>query len=276
VGAPREEPSDDLVAFYTEDYDESARLSASYNELEILRTREILATYLPPAPARVIDIGGGTGAYAAWLAELGYEVDLVDVVPSHVERAKEIARQLPHGFVAHLGDARSLPAAEGEFDVALLLGPLYHLQAQTERERAFAEAVRVTRPGGVVVAAAISRYAWPLYALRDGVELNADRVRAITATVESGVGDPHGSLPLAYSHRPDDLLAEAERAGLTDARLFGIEGPGWIMLGETPRSDQRPRLEDALHAARLLDGHPDVAGASAHMLVVGRRPGRND
>jgi SAM-dependent methyltransferase len=266
-----EVPSDDVIAFYTETYDESSRLSAPYNELESLRTREILAPQLPAAPARIIDIGGGTGAYAAWLADRGYEVDLVDVVPDHVERAREISGELQRGFSAHVGDARSLAAEDGAFDAALLLGPLYHLQARADREAALAEAVRVTRPDGVIAAAAISRCAWPLYALRDGVELTNDRVSAIGATVESGIGDPHGALPHAYSHRPAELIAEAEQAGMTDIQLFGVEGPGWILFSSSSQEDQRRLVEDARRVARLLDGQADVAGASAHLLVVGRR-----
>lgn len=36
---------------------------------------------------RITDIGGGTGVYASWLASRGYESQLVDVVPEHVEEA---------------------------------------------------------------------------------------------------------------------------------------------------------------------------------------------
>jgi hypothetical protein len=52
------------------------------------------------------DIGGGTGTYAAWIADRGYDLDLVDVVPGHVEQPREISRRLQRGFSAHVGDAR--------------------------------------------------------------------------------------------------------------------------------------------------------------------------
>lgn len=101
--------------------EEQDRLSTPRGRLELLRTQDVLLRHLPPAPARVLDVGGGPGVYAEWLAGLGYAVDLVDPVPLHVEQAA--ARP---GVSAALGDARALAAAESAYDVVLALGPLYH------------------------------------------------------------------------------------------------------------------------------------------------------
>jgi hypothetical protein len=43
-----------------------------HNRLELLRTRELLQRQLPSPPAVVLDVGGGTGVRAAWLAGRGY------------------------------------------------------------------------------------------------------------------------------------------------------------------------------------------------------------
>ena len=48
-------------------------------ELELVRTREVLRRHLPPPPARVLDVGGGTGVHARWLLADGYQVHLVDL-----------------------------------------------------------------------------------------------------------------------------------------------------------------------------------------------------
>ncbi|MEV4333334.1 class I SAM-dependent methyltransferase [Streptomyces sp. NPDC049597] len=63
------------------------------------------------------------------------------------------------GASAELGDARALTAAGSTYDVVLLLGPLYHLLDREDRLKALAEAGRVVRPGGLVAAATIGRYA---------------------------------------------------------------------------------------------------------------------
>ena len=70
-------PMSDLVAIY-EAGDEDVRMVTVSNRMEWERTLELLERWLPPAPARVLDIGGGPGRYAAWLAERGYTVQLLD------------------------------------------------------------------------------------------------------------------------------------------------------------------------------------------------------
>ena len=93
------------------------------------------------------DVGGGTGVHAAWLAQEGYDVVLVDVVEEHVRVAQQLSATLEAGFGARVGDARSLPAQSGSVDACLLLGPLYRLPDRLQRLAALAEAVRVTRSG---------------------------------------------------------------------------------------------------------------------------------
>jgi hypothetical protein len=59
----------EVRAFYAQEYDEDARLrSQPHGVLERVRTQELLARFLPPPPARVLDVGGGTGVHAEWLA----------------------------------------------------------------------------------------------------------------------------------------------------------------------------------------------------------------
>ena len=63
--------------------------------LELARTLELLERFLPAPPADLLDVGGGPGVYARILADKGFQVDLVDVVPLHVEQAAAAAGQTP-------------------------------------------------------------------------------------------------------------------------------------------------------------------------------------
>ena len=147
---------DEAASDYYERSDEQGRLGDG--SLEMLRTRELLTHWLPPAPAEVLDVGGGAGVYARWLAEQGYTVDLADPVQKHVDQARAASAQSVHPLRSvTIGDARALARPDGSADAVLLLGPLYHLVEEDDRARALAEAFRVLRPGGVVVAAAIGR-----------------------------------------------------------------------------------------------------------------------
>jgi hypothetical protein len=154
-------------------------------------------------------------------------------------------------------------------DVCLLLGPLYHLPEPSDRAAALAEAVRVTRAGGLVAAAAISRYAWPLYRLRDGHSL--DDTTNLVRTLATGRHDAADGFTTAYCHRPAELTAELAAAGLEDVEVFGVEGPGWPLLAPSLAAERVEALvTECLAAARLYDGYPDMAGASAHLLAHGR------
>ena len=147
---------DDILAYYARGK-EDGRLrdgGAPAGRLEYWRTQDVLRRVLPAAPARVLDVGGGSGVHAEWLARDGHEVELVDPVPLHVEQAS----RLP-GVTARPGDARSLPGEDARYDAVLLLGPLYHLPERADRVRALTEARRVVKPGGPVAAATINRYA---------------------------------------------------------------------------------------------------------------------
>jgi 2-polyprenyl-3-methyl-5-hydroxy-6-metoxy-1,4-benzoquinol methylase len=54
------------------------RLLGGSSRIEFARTKELLGRSLPPPPAAILDVGGGPGRYAAWLAESGYSVHLID------------------------------------------------------------------------------------------------------------------------------------------------------------------------------------------------------
>jgi SAM-dependent methyltransferase len=267
--------------------DEGGRITEGLGCLELLRTREILRRHLPEAPGRILDVGGGTGVHAQWLAADGYEVHVVDPVPAHVAQAVQAAPAAPVAPVgteapssgrvtAEVGDARRLSASDASVDAVLVLGPLYHLTDGADRVRALSEARRVVRPGGVIFAAAISRFA----SLFDGL--------ARGRLFEPGFGDivdrdlregqhrnPTGRpewFTTAYFHHPDELRREAEAAGLEVVEIVGVEGlAGWLpQLDASFDSDQR--REAILFSARAVEAEPTLLGLSAHLLLVARAP----
>jgi SAM-dependent methyltransferase len=246
---------------------ERDRLAGGYSRIEFVRTKELLERFLPPAPASVLDLGGGPGAYAAWLAERGYAVHLVDPVPLHVEQAQQRG-----GFTAALGDARRLDEEDSTYDVVLVLGPLYHLTERADRVRALTEARRVLRPGGLLAAAAISRFA----SLLDGLKYDRLRDPEFRGIVEHDLAEGQHRNPdrrpewftTAYFHRPDELVAELAEAGLASEGVFGVEGPGWVLRNLWDDEEQR---DSVLFAARAVESDPGLIGISGHLLAFGRR-----
>ena len=99
--------------------------------------------------ARVLDVGCGTGEITGRLAEElpGARLLGVDLIEDHLELARR--RWAAHGDRLEFagGDAFALDHPDGAFDLTVCR---HVLQAVAEPERAVAELVRVTRPGGVV------------------------------------------------------------------------------------------------------------------------------
>jgi SAM-dependent methyltransferase len=265
--------NNEILAYYNQGT-EAERLAHGAGRLELARTQELLRRYLPPVPAVVYDVGGGSGAYACWLAALGYEVHLLDLMPLHVEQAQQAsARQPKHPLAsAEVGDARRLPRGDGSVDAVLLLGPLYHLTERAERVAALREAGRVARPGGAVLAAAISRFASTLDGLFTGAIDDPDFAAIAQRDLADGqhrnaTDRPH-YFTTAYLHHPSELKGEVEAAGLHHDATLGIEGPGWLVRDFDAAWEDTARRERLLAAVRALEAEPAIIGASAHLLVV--------
>jgi ubiquinone/menaquinone biosynthesis C-methylase UbiE len=263
---------DDAIHAYYDLGEEQGRLG-DWGRLEYIRTQELLARHLPSPPADVIDVGGGPGAYALWLAGRGYRVHLLDPVPLHIEQAREAAGDSLAS--AAVGDARALPFGDASADAVLALGPLYHLTEASDRRRALDEARRVLRPGGLLAVAAISRYASTI----DGLLRGHMREPAFERIVEGDLRDGRHENPdgrpqwftTAYFHLPDELEREVGDAGFAVELLLGIEGPGAWLPDVDQWLDDPERREVLLRAVRRVETEPALLGASPHLLVVARR-----
>jgi ubiquinone/menaquinone biosynthesis C-methylase UbiE len=260
------------VRAYYDDAPEAQRLATGPGQLERARTQELIERFLPPAPRVVLDVGGGPGVHAQWLAERCYEVHLIDPVPRMADQARA------QGGIAScsVGDARRVDRPDGSADAVLLLGPLYHLQDPADRDLALREAFRVLKGGGILFAAGISRFASAL----DGLARDLLADPAFAAIVERDLADGHhhnptaepGYFTTAYFHRPDELGPEVERAGFRLQGVFGLEGPAWLLPDFEARWQDDGRRERLLQVLRQLETEPSMLGVSAHLLAVAHRP----
>lgn len=264
----------EVVGHY-EQIDEGRRITEGWGRLELWRTREIVRRHLPGAPQRIVDVGGATGVHAQWLAADGHDVHVVDPVPAHVEQAR--AQSGSSGRVtAEVGDARDLPVRDASVDAALVLGPLYHLTDRSDRVRALAEAGRVVRPGGVIFAAAISRFASLFDGLLRGFLFETGFSEIVDRDLREGQHRNPGDRPewftTAYFHHPDELRGEADDAGLEVVDVLGVEGMAGWMPGLGSRLDSDEDRASVLFSARVTEAEPTLLGLSAHLILVARRP----
>jgi SAM-dependent methyltransferase len=127
-------------------YDREYALPAGQSKERMRRVLE----RLPPPPARVLDLGVGTGREVPALLDAGYSPTGLDVSPAMLERCGRRARPIPLVQGDFWGP---LPLPDASFDAAVALhGTLAHPPDVDAFSRLGEELARVVRAGGVLVA----------------------------------------------------------------------------------------------------------------------------
>jgi len=245
-------------------------------EVERLRTQSILERRLPAAPAVICDIGGGAGIHSFWLAANGHSVHLTDPIPLHIDQARSYSVQsgIPLASVA-VGDARQLDFVAEFADAVLLLGPLYHLVHRSERLAALSEAHRVLKRGGVLFAAAISRFASFIDGLSSGYFGDPEFRSIVRADLKSGEHrnptDRPDYFTTGYFHRPEELADEIQVSGFSSVNLLSVEGPAWGAAHFREAAAKPDQRHDLLEFLLEIEMEPSIVGASNHVMAVGRK-----
>ena len=177
-------------------------------------------------------------------------------------------------FTAAAGDARSLAEDDGSYDAVLLLGPLYHLTERADRVRALAEARRVARPGGIVAAAVISRYASAFDGFFRGFLDKPGFTALMTDDLNTGQHRNPGSEPglftTAYFHDAAGIASEVTDSGLRLRDLLPVEGPLHWAPGIRDRLSDPAQRQLILSTLAAMEHDPAIAGATSHLLAIGQ------
>jgi SAM-dependent methyltransferase len=173
---------------------------------------------------------------------------------------------------AEVGDACALPWGSGTADAVVLFGPLYHLTDRADRLLALREAHRVLRPGGRLLAAAISRFASALDGLCRGFLKDPQFAEIVRRDLIDGqhrnlTGRPEYFMD-TFFHHPDELRAEVAEAGFAPAGVYGVEGPGWLVSDFDTWWNNSEYRDRFLQLARALETEPSFLGANAHLIAV--------
>lgn len=257
-----------IIDFYNH-YDEDSRLTPQHGQVEFLTTMRYIERYIKSGDC-VLEIGTGTGRYAHALAQRGYAVDAVELVEHNIERFRQ--NTLPgENITITQGNALNLSDfPDGRYDITLLLGPLYHLYTEEDQRQALREAIRVTRPGGVIFAA---------YVISDGCLIDEGFNREnidVADYIRNGLIDER---TFAAKSQPKDLFNLVRKEDIdqlmTDfptTRLHYVASDGCALL----LRDAIDRM-DAQTFALYLQYHfatcerPDFMGLTSHALDIFRK-----
>ncbi len=194
-----------LINFYN-NYDEDSRLASKHGSVEFFTTMRYIKKYLKPGD-HVLEIGSGTGRYSHALARQGYIVDAVELIEHNIEvfRKNTLSNENISIIQGNALDLSAFP--DNQYDITLLLGPLYHLYNKEDKRQAIREAIRVTKQGGIIFAA---------YVISDGCLLdegfNRNNIN-VAEYIGNGLLDPE---TFAAKSKPKDLFELVRKEDIDD------------------------------------------------------------
>lgn len=265
-----------IIQYYSQ-FDEWGRLDREPIEFQV--NRHFIKKYLPKT-GHILDNGAGPGKYAIELAKDGYMVTLTDLTPRLVDIAEEKARQFGlekqfNGFIT--ADARSLTMLKNEqFDAALMLGPMYHLQEEEDRINAVRELHRVTKENGIIFVAFMPRIRHILTSLLNPENWKPnDKMDSILEFSQSGRFNhaDEGRFTGAYYYNIEEIVPFMEAHGFETVELIGSNA-GAILNSDSWKYWEARGKEEVDKIINLIiekATDPYILGISSHLLYIGRK-----
>lgn len=257
-----------LIDHYN-NYNEDSRLVSKHGSVEFLTTMHYIEKYIKPGD-HVLEIGAGTGRYSHSLAHQGYVVDAVELVEHNIEIFNQNI-QPNENITITQGNAMDLSAfPDNQYDVTLLLGPLYHIYSTEDKQQALREAIRVTKQGGVVFAA---------YVISDGCLLDEGFRRGninVAEYIKNGLLD---SKTFAAKSQPKDLFELVRKENIDDlmsvfdvSRLHYVASDGCsLFMREAVDAMDDEIFELYLKYHFATCEREDLVGITSHAIDIFRK-----
>lgn len=256
----------ELLDYYGS-HNEDGRLRSQHGSVEFLTTMRYVERYLRPG-MRVLEIGAATGRYSHALAQKGYPVDAVELVPHNIEIFRQ--NTLPGESVTiRQGNATDLNMLEdGAYDITLLLGPMYHLFTVEDQRKALSEAIRVTKKGGIVFAAYCGNDATMVrFCFKEGY-LREKRYQDLVDPVTFKASSSPDELFVLYRREDIDAL-------MADFPVTRLHYVGTDMLTNSMRQEidamEKAFFELYLRYHFAVCERSDMVGISDHILDIFRK-----
>ena len=248
---------------YYNKHKEDHRLTTRHGMVEFLVSMKYIHDYLPEDKTdfKIADIGAGTGRYSVALASEGYDVTAVELVRHNLEILES-----KHAKVkCWPGDARNLSfLPDKTFDLTIFFGPLYHLHGDKERLKAFNEVKRITKKGGLILAAYVMNdYSVLTYCFRE------ERIDTLfqTGHIDKNFHVQPSEEELYEYVRLEDINRLNSLAGLKREKIFSPDGPADYMRRELNAMSQET-FNRFVEYQMCNAERPEFLGAGSHLVDV--------
>lgn len=255
---------DTIIDFYN-NYNENKRLTSKSHLPEYLITMRYIEKYLR-SDSKILEIGAGTGRYSIALADKGYMVDAVELVPRNIKIMKKKVKA-NHKINIYEGNACNLSFLEDDtYDVVLLLGPMYHLFTDADKHRAISEAIRVAKHGGIIYAA---------YCNNDTCMYKMFYKKRILGYLKKGLIDENyhaRSSPneVFELYRKPDIDYLMKDYDVTRLHFVGVDMLSYLYSRDLDRLNKK-EFDEYMKFLSTICEREDLTGFSIHMLDIFRK-----
>lgn len=250
-----------IIEYYN-NYDEDGRLLKKNRLPEYLTTMRYIEKYLTSG-AKIIEIGAGTGRYSLELADRGYDITAVELVPHNIEIMKKKVKP-NHNIRIYEGNACNLSFIESNsYDIVLLLGPMYHLFTADDKHKALSEAIRVAKKGGVIYSS---------YCNNDTCMYKMFYKKRILNYLDSGLikEDYHAesSPNMVFElYRKPDIDELMKNYNVTRLHFVGVDMLSYLYNNKLNMLNKR-EFEEYMKFLSTICEREDLVGFSIHMLDI--------
>ncbi|WP_298879071.1 class I SAM-dependent methyltransferase [uncultured Polaribacter sp.] len=266
--------SKELNDFYNKASEET-RLEKGMGIFEFERIKDLIEKHISKSNSTIIDVGGGTGKYAEWLAKKNHTVHLIEPVLKHIKLAEKRAQKLKKPFTVTKGIAQKLPYKNESADLVILHGPLYHLQKKEDRIATIIEAKRVLKKGGIILGFAINATASSVVGLMNGMIHANSFFEMCKEELTSGIHNAPKDFPFlladAYYHKPQELKEEFLEQNLKFINLFAVEGMIWLDNEYFANMLDKKKSKTLKALQKLTENDEYLLPFSPHMMIAVRK-----
>lgn len=253
-----------IIEFYN-NYDEEARLKKKSHLPEYLITMRYIEKYLTP-DSKILEIGAGTGRYSVALADKGYDVTAVELVPHNIDIMKKKVKS-SHNIKICEGNACDLSFIGSDtYDIVLLLGPMYHLFNNEDKHKALGEAIRTAKKGGIIYSA---------YCNNDTSMYKLFYKKKILPYLDNRLIDDNyhaKSIPdmVFELYRKSDIDELMKDRPVTRLHFVGVDMLSYLYSNKLNRLNKR-EFEEYMKFLSSICEREDSVGMSIHMLDIFRK-----